>query len=297
MENILFDIECCNGRNICSFGYVVFDDNFNILENKDIVINPQKSFRLGNKNEEPRISLAYSEEEFRKADTFDKYYQTIKSLFKGRRLFAHSAPSDIMFLSVACERYNLEPYDIKVLDTQQMYKTDNPNKKLALEDIVKDLQITFENLSYHKSSDDARISMEVLKELIKRKETTLNEYIKTHNYIIGMFDNYKNKIESNRGVIKYLKELKSKYNKNSKNRVIEISEDFKLNIEDYKKFLKYAYTHGYRVSHNMAQVNYFVIYSKESKRYKLLEENKNQKRKVTYFDKNWLYSKIHDLAD
>lgn len=34
MRYLFFDIECCNGRNICEFGYVITDDKFNILEKK-----------------------------------------------------------------------------------------------------------------------------------------------------------------------------------------------------------------------------------------------------------------------
>lgn len=42
MRYLFFDIECCNGRNICEFSYVINDDEFNISEKKDIIINPKK---------------------------------------------------------------------------------------------------------------------------------------------------------------------------------------------------------------------------------------------------------------
>ena len=44
MRYLFFDIECCNGRNICEFGYVITDDKFNILEKKDFTINPENKF-------------------------------------------------------------------------------------------------------------------------------------------------------------------------------------------------------------------------------------------------------------
>lgn len=34
MRYLFFDIECCNGRDICEFGYIITDDKFNILEKK-----------------------------------------------------------------------------------------------------------------------------------------------------------------------------------------------------------------------------------------------------------------------
>ena len=30
MRYLFFDIECCNGRDICEFGYVITDTEFNI---------------------------------------------------------------------------------------------------------------------------------------------------------------------------------------------------------------------------------------------------------------------------
>ena len=34
MRYLFFDIECCNGRDICEFGYVITDTEFNVLEKK-----------------------------------------------------------------------------------------------------------------------------------------------------------------------------------------------------------------------------------------------------------------------
>ena len=32
MRYLSFDIECCDGRSICEFGYVITDESFNIIE-------------------------------------------------------------------------------------------------------------------------------------------------------------------------------------------------------------------------------------------------------------------------
>ena len=39
---LFFDIECADGYNICAFGYVITDYNFNVLLKEDIKINPKK---------------------------------------------------------------------------------------------------------------------------------------------------------------------------------------------------------------------------------------------------------------
>ena len=46
MEYLFFDIECCDGNHICSFGYVIINSDFEILEKRDLVINPEKVFKL-----------------------------------------------------------------------------------------------------------------------------------------------------------------------------------------------------------------------------------------------------------
>lgn len=43
MRYLFFDIECCNGRDICEFGYVITDTEFNVLEKNDFTINPEKN--------------------------------------------------------------------------------------------------------------------------------------------------------------------------------------------------------------------------------------------------------------
>ena len=46
MKYLFFDIECWDGNHICSFGYVIINSDFEILEKRDLVINPEKVFKL-----------------------------------------------------------------------------------------------------------------------------------------------------------------------------------------------------------------------------------------------------------
>ncbi len=67
MNYLFFDIECSNcfgghGK-ICSLGYVLADSRFNVLEQKDILVNPKSKFYLRRGNGEG-IELGYPEEEF-----------------------------------------------------------------------------------------------------------------------------------------------------------------------------------------------------------------------------------------
>lgn len=46
MRYLFFDIECCNGRNICEFGYVITNDKFNILEKKILQLTQKTNLIL-----------------------------------------------------------------------------------------------------------------------------------------------------------------------------------------------------------------------------------------------------------
>ena len=59
MNYLFLDMECSNGNDICSFGYVLADENFNVLQQNDVLINPESKFVLTNREGTQGISLAY----------------------------------------------------------------------------------------------------------------------------------------------------------------------------------------------------------------------------------------------
>ena len=128
MNYLFFDIECANcflGKGkICSFGYVICDEHFNVLEQKDILINPKAKFHLGKPNSDEGITLAYPKETFLKEPTFNVLYPKIKELLtrKDQIVFGHALTNDLNFLQAEFERYNLETFYIKAFDTQILYR-------------------------------------------------------------------------------------------------------------------------------------------------------------------------------
>ena len=48
MKFVFFDIECANYINdmftICTFGYTITDEHFNVIKKEDILINPKSKF-------------------------------------------------------------------------------------------------------------------------------------------------------------------------------------------------------------------------------------------------------------
>lgn len=178
MNYLFFDIECCDGIHICSFGFVVVDKNFNIIKKSDVIINPEKAFKLGKAGEEAKLTLSYPQETFLKQKNFSHFYEYIKSLLLENVVFGHSVKSDVGFVNIACARYRLKRLKYTAYDTQKMYKELKGDKDIkSLGKIVSELQINVKKLEFHKSCDDAEFSMNVAKKICEINNCSLDDLI------------------------------------------------------------------------------------------------------------------------
>lgn len=179
MNYLFFDIECCDGAHICSFGYVITNSKFEILEKNDILINPQWRFRKGRDGFDTTKVFSISKNDFKKLNPFTYYYEYIKNMLcnKNYVLLGHTVNSDINFVRIACERYALDVIKCEAYDTQNFYYQLNPKyPSRSLHNIVADLGIETD-LVEHKSCDDAELSMLVTKEICSRLNLTIDELI------------------------------------------------------------------------------------------------------------------------
>ena len=177
-DYMFFDIECCDGKHICSFGYVICDQNFNLLDKKDILINPEKPFVLGPPGCVARVNLAHKAHEFKNQPKFTFVYPEIKNLIgkQWRMLLGHSIRNDVRFLNQACMKENIEPFNIRTFDTQQYYKDLKRDRNpMSLERIIAELGIHADGLIPHKSCDDAHLAMLVMKEICAQYKKTLDD--------------------------------------------------------------------------------------------------------------------------
>lgn len=207
MNYCFFDIECANcfgGKGkICSFGYVLTDEHFNVLEKKDIVINPRSSFNLG-----PDLKLAYTKAEFRQAAPFTDYYDEIGALLEYPEyvILGYSIENDCNFLRSDCKRYNLPCFDFPFYDVQcmimQMFDLQNmPSLQKALEffGIHEDQEI-------HKSDDDAYMTMLAMKGACRYLGITASELLERYPIAQGtlkdfeIHSNYKEERERQRAL-------------------------------------------------------------------------------------------------
>ena len=202
LRYLFFDIEASEGRSMCSFGYVLTDENFCILKKEDILINPEAQFctqaRSKKKREEGKgIRLAYPEKVFRKSPVFSKVYDKIKEILEkdGQTIIGFSHSNDVRYLCTACKRYKMPYFTYKFFDIQDVYREySGITDQISLEKIINELGVDIGNYTLHKSDDDAEISMLVAKALCEKTSVTLSGLIEKYSRYKG---------ETSGGEIKY----------------------------------------------------------------------------------------------
>ena len=193
MKYLFLDIECADGgkATICSVGYVLANEDFKILRREDIVINPQGRFNLVGRAGRPDIQLAYPKETFKKAPTFDKFYDKIKMLVENENycVIGHAVGGDVTFLNRACARYKLEPLSFRYFDTQKMYsEVFGVKRQISLENALSSLGID-ERVRYHQSVEDARATMLVFKALLEKAGVDFETYLASNDKCSGKTEN------------------------------------------------------------------------------------------------------------
>lgn len=179
MRYLFFDIECCNGRDICEFGYVITDENFIKIEKQDITINPVEKFHLTDRQNQKDLKLHFTEEEYYSSPKFTEYYNKIKTLIEApdQIIVGHAIDNDARFLRTACKKYDLAPINFEFADSQKMYAEFFSEKvRISLEGASEKLELE-KPLYLHKSDDDAFTTMNLVKGMCERLEVSLKELI------------------------------------------------------------------------------------------------------------------------
>lgn len=170
MSLVFFDIECASvnktSAKICAFGYVVCDEQFNILEKEDILVNPRGGFHLTDRKGDKGLVLPYEYEEFKHHPTFPVIYPFIKRLLEDRSSFVigHSTMNDIKYLNLETKRFNLPSFRFEFSDSQLMYMAhiNDFSRQFGLEYIAQSLGVEF---TPHRAADDAYATMRIVQEL------------------------------------------------------------------------------------------------------------------------------------
>jgi len=183
---LFFDIECCNSylqdSKICSFGYVLTDNEFNIVKEEDIFINPVGKFKLTNRNNQDDIKLKYPEEFFRKQKKFTYYYITIKELLENPNnvIVGYSTSNDVRFILSELLFFQLDPINFNYYDVQEIFDSElKYDRRVSLNDASEVLGLNKQD-DAHDSLSDAISTMNICKTLCNNLklgvEELLNKY-------------------------------------------------------------------------------------------------------------------------
>lgn len=179
---LFFDIECANcfdgvGK-MCSFGYVLTDADFNVLDTDDVVMNPETEFDWYLFSSKNKCPLAYSKDYFRAQHNFESYYKPIKKLMEasGRKIIGFSSPNDVGFVISACERYNLPLINFVAYDLAVIADSIN-NQKKGLVDWCEYYKVDISMLKAHKSQDDAMMNMFLAKKICEEQNLSIEDLL------------------------------------------------------------------------------------------------------------------------
>ncbi len=175
MRYLAFDIECCDGKHICEFGYVITDEKFNVINKSVITINPGCRFNLTGRPDGRDLHLFFSEEQYYNSPGFTTYYDEIKNMLEhhDQIIVGHAVKNDAIFLRTACERYNLAPINFRFFDSQKVYSEyANLTEQISLEN-AGDKMLLEKSGRLHKSDDDALLSLRLVQVICQLLEIDL----------------------------------------------------------------------------------------------------------------------------
>lgn len=286
MNYLFFDIECANcfgghGK-ICSFGYVLADADFNIIEQKDILINPASKFHLGRSGQE-EIELGYDKEEFLKSPKFDYFYDRIKQLLESDNviIFGHSVNNDINFLLSECLRYKKPYFTFKAYDTQILHKHFMPESQVnGLGKICESFEIEVENL--HRSDYDAYLTMRVAKKICEYRKVSMEELLEIcpncyYSVDKGVVVNHYVTVSYSKKLIDYARFIKPDPALLKKSAIKNMTFSFSLDFEQHKyKQALFLVNNLRRQAANyttkLSKMQYFLAYGQECKRTQNVKE-------------------------
>lgn len=198
MKYLFYDCECANSfdkiSKICSLGYVLTDEKFNVIKKEDILINPEDIFDYHLFSKKSHIHLAYDKKDFYNSPNFKERYPMLKKMFESNDVlvFGFSLDNDIKFLLDGCKRYELEPIQFNYADVQEIYKQySNDSLKTSLDSAINGLEIKVDLFNLHKSDDDAFFTMKVLEKIYFNSNlSSMDELFNKYNIKIKSVDDF-----------------------------------------------------------------------------------------------------------
>ena len=307
MNIFCYDIESVSGNHndgsMCSFGYCKSDENFAILEQKDLVMRPNT--RRSTLGDPLPCEKAY----IKAQPKFPEFYNEIKALFESADyIVGFSVMNDVEFLNSACQVYNLDKIEYEFIDVQLLYKAVYKNPTMSgLEKIAEELGIEY---LAHRSDEDARVTLRVLQHLCEKDGVTLPELLRKHGIMPGSntktetypcTDGTYTKREKNHLILDFV-EKNFKHNKRYKGglsrKIFAFSDDVRYkDIDLFRKIIKKIYMLNGRIS-SIEGANVFVYNGKIHEKEQFSISNRNNGReRIKSITLDELFNMLGDLPE
>lgn len=221
MQFVAFDLESTDGYfssgNICEFGYCIGDENFNIKEQKNILIRPISKVNIAYY----RVKLAYPLKVYYSSPSFVENYSKIGTILQKCDcvVLGHAIHNDIVGINAACKINTLKPFDFCFVDTQILFSIyKNMSTICSLDKIAEEIGVEF---NHHRADEDAKLSLLTLKYICEKEGLTFEQLMAAYEATIGMNEggSITNFVSS-----KCMSQAPSLTSKNSKRRILSMFE-------------------------------------------------------------------------
>ncbi len=186
MNFLFFDTECAHGRGgICEFGYILTDENFNVIKSDNLLINPHTRFDdYGHKK--AGIIFAYSKDEYYAAPDIMDRYDEIKSLLTDENnvVVGFATDSDANFILNDLENFDLPYINFVFWDVLKMYKViAGRTSNLKLEILYSETGL--ESLMHHEALSDTVMTIKVMEKLLKDYNLSAQDVLEKYKETSG----------------------------------------------------------------------------------------------------------------
>lgn len=324
MKYLFFDIESSTGffGDICEFGYVITDETLNILEFRNLVMNPNAKFD----NRIKREILSLSEDKYKSQPYFNFYYDEIKNIITNSDMvFGYSIVNDADYLNSECKNYNLPCIDFKLYDVQKlMYEYTGSTKQLSLEKALDYFDIKVEG-RMHNAMYDSLNTLSVLKAILNGLGMNINEVLSIMPNIIdrnvngnveSVLINQEIRMEKIKKIIndgmnmnnnrkiydfvhKYINSLRrnKKANSSIKNKKIAFGKDILVNTNELMKILYLLNDSGAKYVNKAYDSDIYVTDENSGKRLEHVKEAINSGKTIDVINKEKLFELLNITND
>lgn len=268
MNYLFFDVEGANCYNfvlkMCTFGYVIINEKFEVKSKIDVVMNPNCPF---DKHIIRENMNAYPLSFYQTKPPFNYFYKSIKNILEGHKyIIGWSIENDVKYIYDACKRYNLNQINYDYIDMQRVYMDvfdlkSQPN----LEAVCKQHGIEVDVI--HKSDDDAHLTMLVTKVICQHLKITIKDLFEKYSQYVSNVEEFSSKQLTNkeiairinrRRIYNFIKTQKRK--QEIHNPIIDENEIYGFDVkvidsyaEDVRQLIKYIVNCGAKCSNNIQE--------------------------------------------